>query len=112
MSQVRVLCIDDTNRPKQIPSSKWIKKNEWYRVLGIYIHLNQNRIQGITLIEKPLDESCLPFTTFMLSRFGIHKDDLEKFIQLAKDCTDLREMNEDDMRKLEQLIEEEIEVLT
>lgn len=105
---VRVLTVDDTNKPKEIPQDKWLVKDEEYRVLGIYIHPNQGDIQGITLLEKPLDETCRPYGTFNINRFAFHLDDLEELMQLARDCTDLREMGE---QELEQLLKKEIHEL-
>jgi hypothetical protein len=39
-----------------------------------------------------LDESCKPYETFKLSRFAIHHDDLQDFIELCKMCTELNEL--------------------
>lgn len=97
---VRALTIDDTNKPKEIPQEKWVVKDEEYRVLGIYIHVNQGNIQGITLIEKPLDETCRPYGTFNINRFAFHLDDIEELMQLARDCTDLREMDDEALNEL------------
>ena len=83
------ICIDDSNRPKEIPADKWIKKDEDYKITHVYIHVNQGGIQGVTLYEKPLDESCKPYESFKLSRFAIHKDDLLAFIELCKSCAEL-----------------------
>lgn len=87
------ICIDDENRPKEIPADKWVKKDEAYKITHVYIHVNQGGIQGVTLYEKPLDESCKPFETFKLSRFAIKLEDLDAFIELCKSCSELDEVD-------------------
>src|SRR5688500_18975717 len=94
---INCICIDDTKRPKEIPADKWIKKEEEYKITHVYIHVNQGGIQGVTLYEKPLDESCKPYESFRLSRFAININDLPAFIELCKDCSELDEV---DIKKL------------
>lgn len=43
---MRVICIDDTFKPADIPNSYWIKKNNEYTVINAY-----NDINGILLFE-------------------------------------------------------------
>ena len=82
MSLVKCTCIDDSNRPPEIPAEKWIVKDEEYRILGISVHLKQNKVQGVTLIEKPLDESCAPYKAFLMKRFCFRKEDLPALFSL------------------------------
>lgn len=110
MSTPKCICINDKNRPSQISPEKWIKEGEEYRILGLYVHVNQGNIQGVTLIEKPLDETCQPYQTFALSRFGFRKEDIPALLQLAKDCNDLRDMGDAEIERLLH-VEEEKEVL-
>jgi hypothetical protein len=85
---VKCICINDKNKPAEIPSSKWVKAEEDYHITHVYYHPNQG-IQGCSLYEKPLGEDCAPYETFRLSRFAISVDDLEKLIELIKNCTEL-----------------------
>src|SRR6478672_5968841 len=89
---INCICIDDTKRPIEIAPDKWIKQDDEYKITHVYFHPNQG-IQGVTLYEKPLDESCKPYETFKLSRFAIHAEDLEAFIELCKACTELDEVD-------------------
>lgn len=98
----RLLCIDAANRPKEIPKEKWITKDMEYTAVWVTIHPNQGNIQGVQVAEIFLDETCAPYETFRLSRFAIHKDDLEEFIKLAQECSGF---SENDVRKI---VEEEI----
>ena len=53
-----------------------------------------------TLEEIELDESCEPYGVFAAKRFGIHADDIEEFLRLAKECTELNGI------EIETLVEE------
>jgi hypothetical protein len=88
---VRCICIDSKNRPHEIPKSMWIKTDELYKITHIFYHPNQG-IQGVSIYEKPLDETCAPYESFRLSRFAILIEDLDKFIELIKSCTDLNDV--------------------
>lgn len=96
---VNCICINDKRKPAEIPADRWVKKDEEYRITHVYFHPKQG-IQGCTLYEKPLDESCKPYETFKLSRFAIHLEDLPAFIELCKLCTELNDV------EIKQLIEE------
>lgn len=89
---VKCTCIDDKNKPAEIPTSSWVKVEESYHITHIYYHVNQG-IQGCSLYEKPLGEDCAPYESFKLSRFGINVDDLKKLIELIKNCTELNDLN-------------------
>lgn len=113
MSAPKCTCINDKKRPPQISPEKWIKEGEEYRILGLYVHVKQGNIQGITLIEKPLDETCRPYQTFAISRFKFKDEDMPALLQLAKDCNDLRDMEDAEIERLLHEVEadEEMEVL-
>mgnify|MGYP000008471304 FL=1 len=98
----RLLCINDLNKPDEIPSKKWVTKGQEYTCIWITIHPNQGNIQGVQLAEITLDETCAPYETYKLDRFGIHKDDFEAFVQLAKDCSEFTEDT------LEEMLEKEL----
>jgi hypothetical protein len=84
---VEAICINDSNRPKEIPLSKWVKKGEPYTVIFTVVVLPQKQL-AFHLAEIELDESCHPYTYFLASRFGFLPHDLLKLIELIKDCND------------------------
>ena len=84
---VECICINDANRPKQIPVNKWVKEGDLYNVIYTVRVLPQNKI-GVHLQEIDLDESCMPYEYFLLNRFAFTLSGLEKLQQLIKDCTD------------------------
>ena len=85
---VKALCIDDSNRPQEIPSTKWVKKGQEYHITHIYFH-HQQGIQGCELAEIELTDDNFPYQSFALNRFAFTKEDLEKLVQLAEDCSEL-----------------------
>ena len=95
---IKVICINDKNRPVEIPTNHWIKLNEQYHITHIFKMINYGNVIGVTLKEIDLYslKDC-PYHQFRLDRFAIHQDDLEKFLKLAQDCSDL---NDVDLAKL------------
>lgn len=96
MERPRVICLNDKNRPKEVSANRWVKKDNLYTITHIYYHPEQ-KIQGVELAEVELDDSCLPYVSFALNRFGILAEDLEKFKALVKDCTELNDITIDNL---------------
>ena len=94
---IKVICVDDSNRPKEIPPQKWVEAGKWYTIIHVSRHSLQGGIKGVTLSEINLDESCAPYEAFRLSRFGIPPKDIVKFWDFAISCTGLSEV---DVKKL------------
>lgn len=105
------ICIDDKKKPKEIPQNLWITEQEKYTITHIYLHVNQGNIQGVELAERDISK-CKPYETFRLTRFAISVDDMPKFLQMLKDCTDLNDIQIDDfvqeLLEKEELIVEEV----
>ena len=62
------MCINDANRPKEIPQNKWVKKNEIYTLISVQNLLSSDSF-GFVLDEIVLDESCFPYHYFNPDRF-------------------------------------------
>lgn len=84
---VKAICIDERNRPHEIPKSKWVKKLEVYTVIYAAWVMPQKEL-AFHLAEIDLDESCDPYTYFLASRFGFTDEELDKLIKLIQDCDD------------------------
>lgn len=68
---MKVVCINDNNRPKQIPPEKWIVKGEIYTVIATtMMNIQRNKI-GLKLAEIDLGQSCFPYEYFDAERFAI-----------------------------------------
>jgi len=66
----KVICIDDSNRPSDIPTSKWVKKGEEYTVIEIIKCNTQGGLIGLKLAEIDLS-GYEPYTCFAANRFRI-----------------------------------------
>jgi hypothetical protein len=68
---LKVTCINDSNRPKQIPVDKWIKKGETYTVIATtMMNIQRNKV-GVKLAEIELGQSYFPYEYFDADRFAI-----------------------------------------
>ena len=97
---IRCVCINDSNKPVEIPPKKWIKKDKEYHITHIYYHYQQKK-SGFELSEIFLDDSCFPYVSFDSNRFAIPQEEAEKLFQMLKDCTELTDID------IKKLIEEE-----
>ena len=84
---VECICINDKNRPKEIPVDKWVKEGEKYNVIFTTIVLPQKQL-AFHLAEIELTEKEAPYEYFLASRFGISLEDIQKLLDLIKDCSE------------------------
>lgn len=89
---IEALCLDSSNRPEEIPLSKWINKDFKYHITHVYYHPMQG-IQGCELHEVKLGRDCLPYVSYRLNRFGFTKENFEKLKQMIIDCSELDEFD-------------------
>ncbi len=85
---VECICINDSNRPNEIPVSKWIKKGNTYNVIFTVTVLPQKEL-GVQLAEIELTDKELPYEYFLANRFSFTEDNLKKLIELIEDCSDI-----------------------
>jgi hypothetical protein len=64
-----VVCINDKNRPKEIPATKWITFGEQYTVTNVGKTMD-NQI-GFVLAERELGEDTFPYDLFSAKRFAL-----------------------------------------
>ncbi len=64
---MRILCIDDRNRPNEVPASQWIVKDCEYTVIKVVNCLGQG-IKGYELEEVKIDSALYKY--FAASRFA------------------------------------------
>lgn len=84
---IETVCINDKNKPKEIPANKWLKEGETYNVIYTVTVLPQKQL-AFHLAEIELDESCKPYEYFLSSRFAFTQENLEKLMELIKDCSE------------------------
>lgn len=91
-------CIDDSNRPETIPTSKWVKKGEQYQITYTCLCLPQ-RVLAVSLYEKPLGPQYAPFEYFAARRFAIKAEDLDKLAELIALCSEENNINVNELMK-------------
>lgn len=68
---MRVLCINDANKPLKIPESEWIKKDTVYTVVSAApMGLQQGKL-GYKLKEVQLSPESFPYEYYDAQRFAI-----------------------------------------
>jgi hypothetical protein len=65
-----VICLDDANRPNDVPSTHWVKKGQTYIVIEVAKLRMQGGRLGFKLAEINLDP-YFPYQYFAANRFGI-----------------------------------------
>lgn len=82
---MKIMCINDANKPAEIPANKWVKKNEIYTLVGVQNLLSSNSF-GFVLDEIDLDETCFPYHYFNPDRFvpidTIHEELLQEIDEI------------------------------
>lgn len=76
MSNIKVVCINDNDRPNEIPISKWIVKGKIYNIKNVW-HIRQRPgTYGVELQEIDLS-GCFPYLYFSANRFAPTMQDNE-----------------------------------
>ena len=86
--KVECVCIDDKNKPGEIPSAKWVKKDQKYHITHVYHQHQQKGIKGVELAEFDISE-CVPYNCYRLDRFAFTKENFDKLVKMMEDCTEL-----------------------
>ena len=71
------ICVDSSNRPNDIPVSKWVVKGQEYTVVKAAKLTMQGGILGYQLAEIDLTD-CVPYLFFAASRFKEKEPPIEK----------------------------------
>lgn len=90
--KIPCLCINDKNKPYQIPQNKWVTEGEIYNVQHIFHQIQQKGVKGVELAGIDLSD-CFPYNCFDLSRFAFKVEDLPKLEILIKHCTKLNDID-------------------
>ncbi len=79
----KVVAIDTSFKPNEVPQSKWIELNEVYTVVEV-VKLNIQGLVGFKLKEIDLT-GCEPYTYFRCSRFRFYVQEDELAEAKVKD---------------------------
>jgi hypothetical protein len=74
-----VECINDSNRPNEIPTSRWIKKGNKYTIIQV-AYMTQQNIYGCKL-EEINNDDLYPYSYFALTRFAVTQDEVEEAVE-------------------------------
>jgi len=86
---MRVVCINDSNRPKQVPEEKWIKNGDSYTVVAaVRLNIQLGKV-GFKLKEIELDHSCFPYEYFDSERFSMQVSNSEAVEQIEELLMDI-----------------------
>lgn len=100
---VECICVNDKNRPKEIPLRKWIKNGEKYTVVFALTVLPQKQL-AFHLAEIELDETCHPFEYFLSTRFAFTQEGIKQLEELIKDCIET-DFSIEELMKQTELVE-------
>lgn len=76
---MKVICINDKDRPNEIPKNRWVEKGLEYTISKVAFMKQQN-IYGVKLEELNNDD-LFPYSYISLNRFGIHPDYIKELIE-------------------------------
>lgn len=65
---MKIMCINDKDKPQEIPQDKWVVNGEIYTLIDAQPLLSSNSL-GFVLDEIQLDETCFPYHYFNPNRF-------------------------------------------
>ena len=90
--KIPCICIDDKNRPLEVPVSKWVVKEQEYHITHVYHQYQQKGIKGVELAEFDISD-CVPYNCYRLDRFAFTEENLLKLIELMQQCTELNNID-------------------
>lgn len=77
---MRVTCINDSNRPNEVPLSRWVKKGKEYNIIKIMKMTQQGGIGGVKL-EEINNDDLFPWSYFNINRFSFTQELLDEAIE-------------------------------
>jgi hypothetical protein len=85
---MKVICINSSNKPAQIPQEQWIEEGKRYTVTQIIALPLQPGIAGFLLKEVSLSPDCFPYEFYSSDRFvEVFDTELEAVEALEEEFT-------------------------
>lgn len=78
LQNMRVICINDSNKPSKIPLEEWIEYGKIYTVIEVMKMGLQAGIFGYKLAEVALSEKSFPYEYYTSDRFAIVVETFEE----------------------------------
>lgn len=77
------ICIDASNKPSDIPLSKWVVEGEIYNIIYVTVLPgNPSPMLAFMLHEVDLDDSCFPYQYYSANRFALNVEHTEMIANL------------------------------
>lgn len=92
MKPLRVICIDASDKPEEIPEDLWVKQDEIYTVKEVAKLAVQGHKIGYKFEEIELNDSCFPYEFYDADRFMFLLD----ISTLNRILEDIRDYDPDD----------------
>jgi hypothetical protein len=77
---ISVICIDDSNRPNEVPITRWLELHQEYTIIKVMIMKVQGGLAGVKL-EEINNDDLFPWTYFRADRFGQTEEQLMEYIK-------------------------------
>jgi len=88
---VKIICLNDKDKPESIPDSKWIREGEEYTAVRV-MYLTLQSVLAVQLNE--IEDNTAPyFGWFTISRFGVPVENWEDMQELIRASKEESEMN-------------------
>ena len=100
MGLIKLLCINDQNRPEDIPLSHWVEEGFFYTLKDIKKLTIQGGILGVQIDEIDLLELGGQHEFFALNRFALDINDLEAFKEVIIASGKQDTISSDDLNQL------------
>lgn len=90
--KIKVLCINDKNKPSQIPQEKWVIQGIEYHVQHVFNQMQQPHLLGVELSEIDIS-TCFPYNCFGINRFAFRPEDMQNMELLMRQCSELNNID-------------------
>jgi hypothetical protein len=86
---MKVLCLNDADKPAKISEENWIKQGKVYTVVEVKKMGLQKGQLGYKLAEVSIPEKSFPYEYYSSSRFGFLVEQVDDNPELSTEDTDL-----------------------
>jgi len=92
---MKVICIDNSKKPKNVPIEEWVQEGDTYTVTRIVRMGLQKDIYGFLLKEVQLSSRSFPYELYDSSRFlpidllSMMKEEKEEEVIIEQACLEL-----------------------
>jgi len=97
---IECICINDKNKPEEIPQEKWVTEGAFYNITEVMAMTKQGASLGCILAEIDLTTLNLEFEYFRLDRFAIHVEDFSALNKLVQDFKELNDIPDSQIQSL------------